>query len=69
MGDAWKDIEYTFSEEELYGNKLCVSALVPDYPTEYLPQKKTSGAAGYDLVSIQEKIGRASCRERVSSPV
>ena len=54
MGDAWKDIEYTFSEEELYGNKLCVSALVPDYPTEYLPQKKTSGAAGYDLVSIQE---------------
>lgn len=54
MGDAWKDYDPPMSEWELYGNRLCIKTLIDDYPKELLPQKKTSGAAGYDLISVQE---------------
>ena len=35
------------------------------YDALKLPKRATKGSAGYDFY----KIGRASCRERVSSPV
>ena len=33
------------------------------------PEERAADAQAYDLTDLQNKIGRASCRERVSSPV
>ena len=55
-------------ENVLYINELSLAAKVP-YETKQETEKALTGKTVSDGGILPDEIGRASCRERVSSPV
>ena len=57
--------KYIFTQRNQKDNKINLELLSPTQNYGVIPQKKYEELSGMNAVKLKEKIGRASCRERV----